>query len=245
MLTKTWPLHLQGRPPLPAAAGTGCEVRRHALFGVLDERVLQRLRVPIATSSAAVEERLYARGECGGAIYTVHAGIVRFERVTEGGERRIVRLAGCGDLIGQEALLRQPYRDDAVACTPVTLCRIPALVLDEIDHGQMRLARELMRRWQRALDEAEVWSAELAAGPSRRRVLRLLDRLTRHAVDDGGGRIWLPRRDQMGDMLDMTLETASRIVSQLRRERVLQPVPPQHALLDRQRLSQALALANA
>lgn len=247
MLMKTSPLHLQGTPHPQAEVCMGCEVRRHAVFKVLDEASLERLHAPIAAPSMAAEERIYARGHAGGAAFTVRSGIVRFERVTAGGERRIVRLAGRGDFIGQEALLGQPYRDDAVACTPVALCRIPALVIDEIGSGQARLSRELMHRWQHALDDAEGWSAELGSGPARRRVLRLLQLLQRHAEDEagpGGTRIWLPRRDQMGDMLDMTMETASRVVSQLRREGVLRPVLPQHAWLDEQRLLEALREAD-
>lgn len=251
MLMKTSPLHLQGTPHPQAEVCLGCEVRRHAVFKVLDEHALERLHAPIAAPSLAAEERIYARGQAGGAAFTVRSGIVRFERVTASGERRIVRLAGRGDFIGQESLLGQQYRDDAVACTAVALCRIPAQVLDEIGHAQARFSRELMQRWQHALDDAEGWSAELGAGPARRRVLRLLkllQQLQRQAEDEATGsalRIWLPRRDQMGDMLDMTMETASRVVSQLRREGVLRPVAPQHALVDRQRLLQALQAAEA
>ena len=41
-------------------------------------------------------------------------------------------------------------------------------------------------------------------------------------------------------MLDITVETASRIVSQLRREGVMVRVPPAQARLDRARLRDAL-----
>jgi hypothetical protein len=44
----------------------------------------------------------------------------------------------------------------------------------------------------------------------------------------------------MGAMLDITLETASRIVSQLRRDGVLTLGAPGQALLDRGRLQDAL-----
>jgi CRP-like cAMP-binding protein len=68
------------------------------------------------------EQRLYARGASGGCAYIIASGLVRFERVTAAGGRRIIRIAGSGDLIGQEALLRQAHRDDAVACTPRSRC---------------------------------------------------------------------------------------------------------------------------
>jgi CRP-like cAMP-binding protein len=234
MLMKTLPIHLEPAAHPQAAACASCTVRHLALFGALGDAGLERIHTLIAAPRIDAERRVYGRGDSTGVVYTVRSGIVRFERVTEGGQRRIVRLAGRGDLIGQEALLRQPFRDDAVASTPVTLCRIPVPVIDDLGAQQMALMRELMRRWQQALDDAEAWTSELCAGPARRRVLKLLQLLQRHA--DERGLIWLPRRDQMGDMLDMTVETASRIVSSLRRDGVIEALPPQHGRLDAARL---------
>ncbi len=174
-----------------------------------------------------------------GAIYTIRAGVVRFERFNERGDRRIVRLAGKGDLIGQEALLQRPHSDDAIACTPVQLCRIPIALVNDLEEGQKPLQRELMLRWQMALDDAEAWVAELASGSARQRVLRLLERLDSHA--DAAGHIWLPRREDIGAMLDMTFETASRQISQLRREGVLSSGAGRATTIDRKALMAALA----
>lgn len=236
------PIYLRDERHPQAQVCAACEVRSGALFGALDAEGLERLHADIAAPELEPDERLYARGEPGLAMYTIRAGLVRFERTTERGDRRIVRLAGRGDLIGQEALLRHPHAEDAVACTRVELCRIPLPVVDGLGAPSALLV-ELMRRWQRALDESAAWSADLSAGPARRRVLMLLSLLARHADDDGV--IWLPRREEMGAMLDMTFETASRMVSQLRREGVVEPLPPRQARLDRMRLAAALQAANA
>jgi CRP-like cAMP-binding protein len=249
MLMRTRP---EPPPALPAVVGAAhpqaqaclrCAVRQDALFGALDETGLQQLHAHIPSRTAAPGDTLYHRASQGDALFTVRAGLVRFERITEAGTRRIVRLAGRGELIGHEALLGLPYADDAVACTPVQLCRIPAPLVDTLGRDHGALQRELMRRWQRALDDAQAWTAELTAGPARRRVLQLLLLLQRHADEDG--RIWLPRREQIGDMLDMTVETASRHISRLRREGVLQPLPPQHARLQALRLHAACREADA
>jgi CRP/FNR family transcriptional regulator, anaerobic regulatory protein len=230
MLMKTLPLYLQDDSHPQALVCQTCEVRRSALFGALDAASLERIHAHIAAPSLLPGARIYGLGESASAVYTVRAGIVRFERVTASGDRRIVRLAGRGDLIGQEALLQQPYADDAVACTPVQLCRIPTSLVDELGRQQSALLLELMRRWQQALEQAECWVTELATGAARHRVLRLLALLQRHAHEPD--LIWLPRRDEMGAMLSMTVETASRVVSQLRREGVLELLPPLHARLD-------------
>ncbi|MBT9487097.1 MAG: Crp/Fnr family transcriptional regulator [Rubrivivax sp.] len=228
---------LEERHP-QAQACAACEVRSSALFGVLDDAGLDRIHTQIAALTLAPDTPVYDRGTAGLAVYTIRSGLVRFERSNARGDRRIVRIAGRGDLIGQEALLQRPYADEAVACTELQLCRIPRTLVDQLAQGRDSLPRELMLRWQQALDAAESWVSDLSTGPARRRLLQLLQRLALHA--DAADQIWLPRRDEIGAMLDMTLETASRLVSQMRREGVLELLPGRSAQLDRPALQRAL-----
>jgi CRP/FNR family transcriptional regulator, anaerobic regulatory protein len=100
-----------------------------------------------------------------------------------------------------------------------------------------------LQRWQLALENAETWAADLATGPARRRLLQLMRKLGEHADDEG--RIWLPRRDEIGAMLDMTVETASRLVSRLRREGVIELLAPRAARLDDKALREALRQQDA
>ncbi len=232
------PIYRQDHRHPQAQACASCEVRSEALFGALDEAGLDGIHIHIASLELAADEVLYGRGAPGQAVYTIRSGLVRFERHTERGDRRIVRLAGRGDLIGQEALLQRPYADEAIACTPVQLCRIPHTLIEDLARGPGRLPRELMLRWQTALDAAESWVTELSTGPARQRLLALLQRLADNA--DAQGVIWLPRRDEIGAMLDMTVETASRLVSAMRREGVLELGPARTARLDPAALQRAL-----
>jgi CRP-like cAMP-binding protein len=243
MLMRAEVLYLEGKGHPQARVCAGCELRRGALFGVLDARALDRIRAHVAAPRLKAGEHIYSRGQSGSAVYTIRAGIVRFERITEGGRRRILRMASRGDLIGQEALLGRPYGNDAVACTPVALCRLPASLVREIGDEQSTLLRELMIRWQCALDEAETWATDLPAGSARRRVLKLLSLLARHA--DADGRMWLPQRNEIGDMLDMTLETASRQISQLRREGLIELLDMRQARVHLPSLQSALQAEDA
>jgi CRP/FNR family transcriptional regulator, anaerobic regulatory protein len=221
-----------------AAVCAACEVRGAALFGVLDDEGLDRIHTRIASLELEADSLVYGRGSETTAMYTIRSGVVRFERYTERGDRRIVRLAGRGDLIGQESLLQRPYADEAIACTAVQLCRIPSALVDDLGDPRSGLLRELMSRWQQALDDAETWVAELSSGPARRRVLRLLVKLAMHA--DADDSIWLPRREEIGAMLDLTFETASRQVSRLRREGILELGVGRRARLDRDALHAAV-----
>ncbi|MDT7833908.1 Crp/Fnr family transcriptional regulator [Aquabacterium sp. OR-4] len=206
-----------------------CGVRRSALFGVLEADALEQLHGHIADLHVQPGQRLFSANDPGLAAFTVREGVVRLERMSERGERRIVRLAGRSDLIGLEALLGQTCAADAVACTPVKVCRLPRLMIDELAKGHPEMLRDLMKRWQAALDEAEEWLTELTAGSARWRMLRLLLKISEFG--DADGRVWLPSRQQMGAMLGMTVETASRLVSALKREGVLLAADTGHARL--------------
>ncbi|MBX3608475.1 MAG: Crp/Fnr family transcriptional regulator [Hydrogenophaga sp.] len=221
-----------------AQACQACAVRRDALFGALDEQGLHQLHTHIEAPSFAADAPIFGEGRRGASMLTIRAGVVRFERVTAQGERRIVRLAGRGDLIGQEALLGQPYAEDAVAATEVEVCRLPVGLVDELGQTQRGVTQELMRRWQRALAEAQTWSMDITTGSAPRRLLHLLLRLQALAGHDGLA--WLPRREEMADMADLRTETVSRWISRWRREGWVEPLPPRHARLHSDGLRQAL-----
>jgi CRP-like cAMP-binding protein len=223
---------------LPGAVCATCSVRREALFGVLDDESLERLHWRIDAAGFAPDEVIYQRGAAGASVYTLRSGIVRFERISEAGDRRIVRLAGRGALLGPEALLHRPYADEAIACTPVTVCRIPRGAVEDLVEQRSGLNRELMVRWHAALDDTANWNTDFSAGSSRLRVLRLLRRLA--DLSGKGEPVWLPTREQIGLMLGLTMETSSRLVSQLRREGVLVLEGPRRARLDIARLDAAL-----
>jgi CRP-like cAMP-binding protein len=216
-----------------------CNVRRFALFGVLEEAELQMIHHRIADIHLVPGQRLYGVNELGVAAYTVRSGIVRMERSSARGERRIVRLAGRASLVGMEAMLGHTYAADAIACTPVSACRLPRVLIDELGEGKPELVRDLMKRWQTALDEADEWLTELNSGTARWRMLRLLLKLTEFGEADG--RLWLPTRQEMSAMLGMTVETASRLVAALRRESVLDLVDARHARVGMPALAAALA----
>ncbi len=225
-----------------AQACLACAVRRHSLFGVLDAAALDHIHYHIADITVEPGHRLYGAFDHGSSAFTVREGLVRLERSSERGDRRIVRLAGPGDLIGMEAMLGQSYAADALACTPLRVCRLPRVMVDELARDQPELLRDLMRRWQRALDEADEWLTELSAGSARWRLLRLLLKLSEYGQvqADGTARIWLPSRAEMGAMLDMTIETASRGISALKREGLLDTPDAHHADVHMERLMAAL-----
>jgi CRP-like cAMP-binding protein len=233
------------QPPAAAVGAAGClvcQVRAQALFSVLPPEQLADAAAHVAHARFRPGEPLYQQGQVGAGPLTIRHGIVRFERTSSDGERRIVRLAGPGALIGQEALLQQAFAEDAVACTPVAACRLPRAEVEAFGQRHPAMLRELMRRWQAALDASGEWAAEVTRGSAQRRVLKLLEQLDR--LRGEGQSVWLPSRREMQDMLGIAPETASRAISALRRRGVLEDVLPGSARLHRPALQAALQQAD-
>ncbi len=192
-----------------------CSVRTSVLFAGIEPQLLGRIQHAIEERRLARGTSLYRLAEAGRAIYTVRDGLVKLLQYLPDGSERIVRLVRPTDVTGLEALLGQPYQHDAVVEQDATVCRIPVEVVRMLEEESPQLYRELMRRWQQALSEADAWFTELSTGTARQRVARLLLRL----VDEQGNSVCqlFGRRD-IAAMLGITTETASRLVAEFKRE---------------------------
>ncbi len=239
MSLETWAVRLQPHADTQTApACVNCAVRSKAMFAPLSRTHLEQAGPSVTHLALPPGEAVYRFGAPGAAVFTLRSGIVRFERVTASGSRRIVRMASTGALLGQEALLHASYGDDVIACTPVEVCRIPRASVERLAQDSAVLVRELMQRWQAAVSASHHWTAELAWGSARRRMLKLLEVLLHLSPD--GERVWLPSRLEMSDMLDLAEETTSRQVARLRAEGVVRSDRPGSATIHATRLHQAL-----
>lgn len=195
-----------------------CGIRESALFGRLEESELSLVHDAVQTCLHEPEDLLYRLGESANAIYTIRTGWVKLVRYLPDGSYRIVRIARAGDVLGLEGVLSQPYLHDAIVLQPSQICRIPVEVLRDLSEKTPGLHRELMARWHKALNDADTWLTELSTGAARQRVMRLLLQL---ADESGQGRGPLLSRKDMGAVLGVTTESASRAVAQLKRAGLL------------------------
>jgi CRP-like cAMP-binding protein len=192
-----------------------CTLRDSVLFAGIDARHLEPIEKAIDECTREAGSLLYRVGGRGEAVFTLRSGLIKLVQYLPDGTQRIVRLVSATDVVGLEALIDQPYQHDAVVLQEASVCRIPIGVLRRLQENDPALHRELMRRWQRALAEADAWLTELSTGAARQRVARLLLRL----VDERGeGRCTLFGRRDMGAMLGITTESASRAMAGFKRE---------------------------
>ena len=144
-----------------------CAVRNSALFSRLEEADFRHIHQPIKDVALAPPDALYRMGERGNSLFTLRGGVMKLVQYLPDGSQRIVRLLRDGDALGLEALVGQPYKQDAIALTDSEICAIPVEIIEQLGREQPRLYRELMARWQQALSEADAWLTEFTTGTAR------------------------------------------------------------------------------
>ena len=221
-----------------AADCRNCGVRRIALFGALDAADFNEIHQVIDDMQFASGESLFAEGQQGHYLYTVKTGFIKLERVLPDGTRRITRVARRGDLIGLESFIQQPYMHHASAIGTVRVCRIPVDVIRALEERVPNLRQEFLERWHRALRETDEWALLLGSGTIPSRMARLLLRLAEPDLNDT---MVLPKRSDLGAMLGVALETASRVIAQFERDGLVEHVGPRLFRINREGL-QALVV---
>lgn len=202
-----------------------CSLRESALFAGLEQSDFEQVHQPIDQLLLQPGQTVYRAGVTGDRLFTVRSGMLKLVQYLPDGAQRIVRLVKTADVTGLEALLSQPYAHDAVAMQPTELCCLPVATVKSFSERNPELHIELLKRWHRALSEADAWLTELSTGQARERVARLLLRLVR---DNAQHECVLFGREDLGAMLGITTETASRTVAEFKRQGLLQELGGNH-----------------
>jgi CRP-like cAMP-binding protein len=90
------------------------------------------------------------------------------------------------------------------------------------------LHKDLMSRWQKALTDADAWLTKLSTGSAKKRMANLLLRL----LEEGTTECYLFSREDIGSILSITIETASRTISEFKRLNLMKEIRPNHFNLD-------------
>ena len=187
-----------------------CTIREIVLFADLTSSDFDSIHGKIEYKVFSPGEMIFDRGSAGDFLYTIHSGVAKLVRRSDDGRDRIVRVLRQSDLLGIEALATKQYANDAIALTPLQMCKIPLRVIQELNRLSPRLHARLMEKWQQALQDAEDWIADLNFGTAKKRVANLLLRM-RHPDQPHVSTVF--SRADMGAMLDLKFETVSREIS--------------------------------
>ena len=190
-----------------------CEIRNSVLFAGLTTHELDAILQPIDNLHVPQHAVLYERDAVAPSVYTLRSGLIKLKIDLPNGSQRIVRLLRPGDVAGMETLVGERYHHTAIALRDADVCRIPREVVLQLDRTNPAVHQALMQRWQRSVDQAEHCIVSLSTGTAEARMARLLIMLG----CSGTHPETMPSREDMGALLGITTETASRIMAEFKR----------------------------
>jgi len=196
-----------------------CALRNTVLFSGLDESDFEKIHKPINQFILPAGSSLYHEGDEAHFMYTIRSGVVKLTQFLPDGNQRIVRLAFSSDVIGLESLIDPLYQHDAIALRDIEVCRLPTEVVNKLSSENRLLHKELLNRWHLALNEADSWITQLSTGSARQRMANLLLKLAdKYTADE----CELFTREDIGSMLSITTETASRTIAEFKRSKLIE-----------------------
>jgi CRP/FNR family transcriptional regulator, anaerobic regulatory protein len=200
---------------LRMARCNNCGIRELSLFATMKDEEFSHIHHAIDELEYGPGTFLFRQGEDARHLFTVRKGMVKINRIRQNGEQRIMRILRPGDVGGLEAVVGNNYEYDGISLDTVLVCRIPVEVIRELDNESPRLHQNLLEKLHKTIVEADEWMAELTTGSARARLARLILKMRNPCNPD---LTTLFSRDDIGSMLCMTMETASRTINAFQRE---------------------------
>lgn len=214
-----------------------CGVRPYSACGALEEHELSSLEALSRSSCYAQRQQLFAQDEDAHSVFNITSGSVRLYRLLPDGRRQVVGFAIPGDFLGLSLAARTVY--GAEALTSVTACRFDRQAFSAFVDEHPQLLRRLYDLANHELSLAQEQMVLIGRRTAEERVICFLVGLRRRWSHINNNSVTVPlpmTRQDIADFLGLTIETVSRAISKLAREKALLVVPDGVRLLDIPRL---------
>lgn len=214
-----------------------CAVRPYSACGALDDTELLSLEALAKSGCYAQRQQLFAQDEAAHSVYNITSGSVRLYRLLPDGRRQIVGFAIPGDFLGLSLAEKTIY--GAEALTSVTVCRFNRETFSGFVDKHPQLLRRLYDLANHELSLAQEQMVLIGRRTAEERVVCFLVGLRKRWAHLNHNSVTVPlpmTRQDIADFLGLTIETVSRAISKLAREKALLVVPDGVRLLDPARL---------
>ena len=180
---------------------------------------------------------IFDQDEPAANVLNITSGAVRLSKLLADGHRQVLGFALPGDFLGLSMSERNAFSADTLVAT--TACRFSrerfSILLDNKPHLLRRLHTMVSHELSLAQDQMVI----LGRRSAEQRMAAFLVTMSERWNRISGAKAYVPlpmtRRD-IGDFLGITVETASRQITQFARQKVLVVAPDGVRLLDASRL---------
>jgi len=219
-----------------------CKVRLFSVCGALEPLELDELDRISQVRSFTPKATLFEQDALAGSVFNVTEGIVRLYKSLPDGRRQIVGFALPGDFLGLALMDR--YSVAAEAVTDVKVCRFARPAFLAYVDGRPHLLRRLHEFAGHELSLAQDQMLLLGRRTAEEKVAAFLLNLQTRYGRIGTASVTVPlpmSRQDIADYLGLTIETVSRTLTRLAREKALLIVPDGIRLLSADRLEKLAA----
>lgn len=193
-----------------------CEIRHAAVCGSMREAGLARLSSIGRTRVLRRGDTLSWEGDDATMVANVRSGFLRLTCGTPDGEQQILGLAFAGDFVGQFHEEHEHY--SVTALTDTTVCLFRRAAFSALAAETPEMAQALLTAVSAELGRAHQWMRILGRKSAEERVATFLWDLYRRSGADERAPVPLPlSRQQIADILGLTIETVSRKIRQISR----------------------------
>jgi CRP/FNR family transcriptional regulator len=219
-----------------------CKVRLFSVCGALEPSELNELDRISQVRNFPARTMLFDQGALAGSVFNVTEGIVRLYKSLPDGRRQIVGFALPGDFLGLALMDR--YGVAAEAVTPVKVCRFARSAFLLYVDGKPHLLRRLHEFAGHELSLAQDQMLLLGRKTAEEKVAAFLLNLQARYGRIGANSVTVPlpmSRQDIADYLGLTIETVSRTLTKLAKDKALVVVPDGVRLLSAARLNHLAA----
>lgn len=227
-----------------------CVVRNSAICAALMPDELEVLGQLGRKQRVSKGQTLVWEGDDSIIVANVIGGVLKVSMSIADGREQIVGVVFPGDFIGRPFGQKSPY--SVTALGDAELCIFSRSNFDAFARNHPELEHKLLQRTLEELDRAREWMLLLGKKAADERIATLLLEMSSRLgekgcsdVQDGLDSFELPLdRQQMGDLLGLTIETVSRQLSRLKADGIIAlPDRRMVAIQDRARLEDIAAAA--
>lgn len=219
-----------------------CRLRALSFCGAIDPGeldVLDALSTPMAFKGRSM---LFEQGADADAVYNITAGVAMLSKVLPDLRRQVIGFALPGDFLGLALNQKNVFSVEAV--TPLEACRFQREAFSDFLDARPPTMRRLYSKASYELTLAQDQIVVLGRNSAEERLASFLIGFRNRWMRVNGNRLYvaLPmRRQDMADFLGLRLETVSRVMSRLVRQKLIAIVPDGVRLLDVARLEELAA----
>ena len=219
-----------------------CSVRLLAVCSAFEDSELRALDALVRHVDFAPKMTFIHEGEPAASVYTVTDGIVRLYKLSGDGRRQVIGFAMPGDFLGLTMTELASFSADTIG--QVSLCQIAQPDFAALITSNPHLLRKLHDIATHELVIAQDQMLLLGRRTAQERIAAFLLRMHERWARIHGPSVTfqLPMsRTDIGDFLGLTMETVSRVINKLAREKMILIVPDGVRLMNPTRLKEIAA----